>query len=1013
MKTYFKVFLFLLMYSQIYGQNITNSIELGIPKTTKFLPNDYNGEAQNFDFIQDDKGVLYVANTVGFLEFNGTSWRSFKPNNDGVPLSFAKNKEGKIYTGGTSFIGYLDKNINGETIFISIVNKLPKDFVIGNVWDIFLIENDIFFRNDKNIIKLKNEVIEIIDAPENIQNLFQYNNQLFISTNKGLYSLTKNKFTLLDSSEIPIKTDIRAIVKAKNNSLNVVTLRDGIFSLKNNKLVPLKIKASSFFKEKMVFTARVLSDKKIAFSTIKGGILITDNSFNPLYRISEKGGLSNNSSKKIKQDYQGNLWIGSDKGITKINYPITTTFFHHNKSKIGTIEEITSHKNDIFIGASNGTFKLHKIFQEDLLTENHYPEFKHLPNDQIDNFANFSLGNKFLFGGMNQTQSFENGKSSFINSFSPRKFYKSIHYPNVLYMGHAYGCEILFLNKNNNIISSKTIKNLPEIRGVAEDKNKNLWLTSVSDGVYKVSFNDNFENITIKQFLEKDGLPSLRDNLVYNINNNQVLYTTHKGLYKFDEISQNFIPETRFGNKYAGGKDEFIYAFNFDKNENVWMHSFRNKIATAAIKNNKGTYDLLEKPLLDIGKMQAYEILSEPDKNVVWYGGSDGLARLDLSKVNTKKDTIFNALISKILGSNDSLLVGGHQFNKSKNNKLEANHRDIRFEVGATDFTNLKGTKYQYFLEGYDTKWSDFTKEPFKIYTNLNDGNYTFKVRAKNEQGNLSIPDFYTFSVLPFWYETKLFKFFTLLLIVLSVTQIVYYFSKRKFVKKVHELELTQKYEKEKNEAVVKEKERGLKALIDAQENERSRIARELHDGVVQQIGSVILKSRHILSKMNLLETKESQELLQSLEASNQDLRTISHQMMPRALKELGILSALNDLLENGFAYSKIKYSLEHFNISERLPQKIEVTIYRIVQELINNIIKHSKATEVSVQLFNANNVIILIVEDNGVGFTSDKNKKGIGLLNITSRLDMVNGNVNFEPSPKSGTLVTIKIPLQ
>ena len=119
----------------------------------------------------------------------------------------------------------------------------------------------------------------------------------------------------------------------------------------------------------------------------------------------------------------------------------------------------------------------------------------------------------------------------------------------------------------------------------------------------------------------------------------------------------------------------------------------------------------------------------------------------------------------------------------------------------------------------------------------------------------------------------------------------------------------------------------------------------------------------------------------------------------------------LNDLLENSLGFTEIRYSLEHFNINERLPQKIEITIYRIVQELINNIIKHSKADEVSVQLFNSNNTIILIVEDNGVGFAKEKNKKGIGLLNITSRLDMVNGNVNFEPSPKSGTLVTIKIP--
>ena len=209
-----------------------------------------------------------------------------------------------------------------------------------------------------------------------------------------------------------------------------------------------------------------------------------------------------------------------------------------------------------------------------------------------------------------------------------------------------------------------------------------------------------------------------------------------------------------------------------------------------------------------------------------------------------------------------------------------------------------------------------------------------------------------------------------------------------------------------------KQKELGLEAVLEAQETERSRIARELHDGVVQQIGSVILKSRNMLSKLNLLDTKESQELLKSLENSNKDLRNISHQMMPRALKELGIIAALNDLLEGSLSLSNIEFNLEHFNIEERLPQKIEITIYRIIQELINNIIKHSQATEVNVQLFTTSNAVVLIVEDNGVGFSSNKNKNGVGLLNISSRLNMVKGAVNFEPSPKSGTLVTIKIPL-
>jgi signal transduction histidine kinase len=134
--------------------------------------------------------------------------------------------------------------------------------------------------------------------------------------------------------------------------------------------------------------------------------------------------------------------------------------------------------------------------------------------------------------------------------------------------------------------------------------------------------------------------------------------------------------------------------------------------------------------------------------------------------------------------------------------------------------------------------------------------------------------------------------------------------------------------------------------------------------------------------------------------------------MMPRALKESGIITALQDLLDGSLALVNITSQFEHFNISERLPQKVEITIYRVAQELLNNIIKHSKASEVNVQLFKTGYDVILIVEDNGVGMAEAKVKKGIGLLNISGRLDMVNGQVNFEPSPQSGTLVTIKIPV-
>jgi signal transduction histidine kinase len=210
--------------------------------------------------------------------------------------------------------------------------------------------------------------------------------------------------------------------------------------------------------------------------------------------------------------------------------------------------------------------------------------------------------------------------------------------------------------------------------------------------------------------------------------------------------------------------------------------------------------------------------------------------------------------------------------------------------------------------------------------------------------------------------------------------------------------------------AIANEKENNLQSIITAEEKERTRIARELHDGVVQQIGAIIINSRNVFIKLGLAEKPESEKLIAQLESSSSELRNISHQMMPRALEEKGLITALKELFETSLRPKEIKHDFEYVNISERLHSKIEVTLYRITQELINNIIKHSGATSVSIQLIKTEQDVVFMLEDDGKGF-SKTSKKGIGLQNIKSRIDIVKGSVNFN-SEQTGTLTTIKIPL-
>jgi signal transduction histidine kinase len=236
--------------------------------------------------------------------------------------------------------------------------------------------------------------------------------------------------------------------------------------------------------------------------------------------------------------------------------------------------------------------------------------------------------------------------------------------------------------------------------------------------------------------------------------------------------------------------------------------------------------------------------------------------------------------------------------------------------------------------------------------------------------------------------KTKLFLVVSLISIALVLSWLVFYF-----------------YQKKKT-ALQKKKqaELSLHAFIDGEEKERTRLSRDLHDGIVQELLSLkfAMKAHHI-----------DEAIIDKLEKANDEIRNISHQLMPYTLKELGLAAAIDDACQKLCNHSNIAYSFNNALTTERLAAKIEISLYRIFQELLNNIIKHSKATQVNVQLVERNGFVNLIVEDNGIGFTSSTNHtNGIGLENIKSRVNLINGKVNFESTENDGTIAIVRIPV-
>ncbi|WP_268121723.1 tetratricopeptide repeat-containing sensor histidine kinase [Roseivirga pacifica] len=211
--------------------------------------------------------------------------------------------------------------------------------------------------------------------------------------------------------------------------------------------------------------------------------------------------------------------------------------------------------------------------------------------------------------------------------------------------------------------------------------------------------------------------------------------------------------------------------------------------------------------------------------------------------------------------------------------------------------------------------------------------------------------------------------------------------------------------------AIIEEKERGLEAVVQATEEERKRISKDLHDGIGQQLNALKLGLSSVEKKVDGDLKSELSHITSQFTKSADEVRQISHQMMPRALMDDGLVKAVEDLLRNTFQYTEITYDFEHHKMEDRLNERIEISMYRILQELLSNIIKHSEATKVNVQLIRLKDKLSLLVEDNGKGF-GNANSNGHGQMNIRNRLDMIKGTVNYEPSAESGVVAVITVPL-
>lgn len=256
--------------------------------------------------------------------------------------------------------------------------------------------------------------------------------------------------------------------------------------------------------------------------------------------------------------------------------------------------------------------------------------------------------------------------------------------------------------------------------------------------------------------------------------------------------------------------------------------------------------------------------------------------------------------------------------------------------------------------------------------------------------------------------------FLALFLAALAVTgSLFFYFRHRQRTAALIAKQQEQLHLKEVEELLKDQEIKSINAVLEGQETERIRIAKDLHD----RLGSMLTTAKW--SFESYLEEHSGngqvEPLMKStllLDDAYQEVRRIAHDMVSGVLTKFGLVPAVEELCNAINDSKRLQVKLITFGMDARPDNNVEVVLYRVVQELLSNILKHAKASLVTVQIGRVEQELTVSVEDNGIGFDPDLAQKGMGLKNIEARVNGLNGSVHFDTGKGNGTSVIIEVPV-
>jgi signal transduction histidine kinase len=370
-----------------------------------------------------------------------------------------------------------------------------------------------------------------------------------------------------------------------------------------------------------------------------------------------------------------------------------------------------------------------------------------------------------------------------------------------------------------------------------------------------------------------------------------------------------------------------------------------------------------------------------------WFATVKGLVEIDPAVHNRQPPQV---IIERSL-INDQIFLNKDML------EIQSGKETLEIKYTAINWKRPSKIKFKYQLDGLEDHWTEVGSRRTAYYSYLPPGEYTFRVVADNGEGFWDMEGkSLKISVLPPFYRTWWFTSLAVLLFALIIFALI--------KRRISQLENARR-----------QQQAFSRQLIASQEQERKRIAAELHDSLGQRL--VVIKNLALmllhLNKGQKLDVERVEGISAEASQALGEVQEISYNLRPYQLDRIGLTKAVEAIIASAKTASTIEFSTEIDDIDDYFPRDAEINFYRIVQECVGNLVKHSEATEAFVKIELSGENLTLEISDNGKGFTPGKTESkngGFGLIGLVERAELFGGNIEIKSAPNQGTTIKIRL---